>query len=124
MRQMSDVQQLVDSNVVFTSVKSRVNDVVGGVPVQRTIKCNSFVAIKNIVMSEEIIFNKDHLVPGGTRPQKTSSWCRSAWFYTHMVPLLPHFRYYYIDPYGYHAEQQYNKRYIYLKKIQRTLLVY
>ena len=31
------VQHSVDPNVIFTSVKSRVNDVVGGVPMQRTI---------------------------------------------------------------------------------------
>ena len=59
------MQHATDLNVIFTSVKSRVNDVVGGVPVQRTIKYNAFVATKDIFVGEEITINKDYIDPGG-----------------------------------------------------------
>ena len=58
------MQHSTDPNVIFTSVKIRVNDVVGGLPVQRMIKYNAFVAIKDIFVGEEITINKDYIVPG------------------------------------------------------------
>ena len=82
------VKHSVDPNVIFTSVKSRVNDAVGGVPVQRTIKHNTFVAIKNIVMGEEITINKDHLVPGGIFENDNTLHDGSG-FYTHTYRTRP-----------------------------------
>ena len=130
----------------FTSVKSTVSDVVGGLTVQRTIKYNTFVAIKNIAMREEITINKENLVPGGIFENDNTLHDGSG-FFTHtcqsrhqkcpcgagphglmnlqphipggvdkiiahgVPPPFPQFRYYHIGPRGYHAGQQYNKRY-------------
>ena len=61
------VQHSVDPNVIFTSVKSRVNNVVGGVPV---------------VMGEEITINKDHLEPVGIF-ENDNILHNGSGFYTH-----------------------------------------
>ena len=144
------MQPSTDPNVIFISVKSRVNDVVGGLPVQRTIKYNAFVAIKDIFVGEEITINKDYIVPGGIFENDNTLHDGSG-FYTHtyqtrtrhapgagprghmtlhlhipggldkiiahgVPPPLPRFRYYHVGPRGYHAGQQYDKRYIYGEK--------
>ena len=84
----SHVQHSVDPNAIFISVKSRVNDVVGGVPVVRTIKYSTFVAIKNIVMGEKITINKDHLVPGGIF-ENDNTLHNGSGLYTHTYQSRP-----------------------------------
>ena len=82
------MQHSVDPTVIFTSVKSRVHNVVGGVPVVRTIKYNTFVVIKNIVMGEEITIKKDHLVPGCIF-ENNNTLRNGSGFYTHTYQLRP-----------------------------------